>query len=72
MSAWISTYGSAHATGMDPRKRCSKYYIKYDAGKGSFMGSIPANLIIDAKTMKILARNVSANQVPSKLAQYLP
>ena len=57
---------------MDPRKRCSKYYVKYDASKGGFVGSIPSNLLIDAKTMKILARGVTAGQVASKLAQYLP
>ena len=72
LNAWISTYGSAHATGMDPRKRCSKYYLKYDASKGALVGSIPSNLLIDAKTMKILARGVSYSQLPSKFSQYLP
>ena len=41
LKAWIQAYGSAHATGMDPRKRCSKYYLKYQAGKG-LVGSIPS------------------------------
>ena len=57
---------------MDPKKRCSKYYVKYDASKGAFTGSIPSNLLIDAKTMKILARGVSYSQLPSKFSQYLP
>ena len=72
LDAWISTYGSAHATGMDPKKRCSKYYLKYSASKGAFTGSIPNNLLIDAKTMKVLARGVSYSSLPSQFGKYLP
>ncbi len=57
---------------MDPNKRCSKYYIKYNAAKKAFSGAIPANLLIDAKTMKIVERGVKASQLPSMFAKYLP
>ena len=72
LDGWIKAYGSAHATGMDPSKRCSKYYVKWNAAKNAFSGSLPSNIIIDAKTMKILEKDVKASQVPSTLAKYLP
>ena len=57
---------------MDPRKRCSKYYIKYNPSKGAFTGSIPSNILIDAKTRKILAKGVKYSSLPSSFAKYLP
>ena len=72
LNGWIKTYGSAHATGMDPRKHCSKYYVKYDSSKGAFTGSIPFNILIDATTMKILEKGTPYKSLPSSFAKYLP
>ena len=71
LDGWIKAYGSAHATGMDPNKRCSKYYIMWNAAKNAFSGSLPSNLLIDAKTMKVVERGVKASQLPSMFAKYL-
>ncbi len=57
---------------MDPNKRCSKYYIKWNPSKNAFSGSLPSNILIDAKTMKIVEKGVKSSQVSSMLAKYLP
>ena len=57
---------------MDPNKRCSKYYIQWNASKNAFSGSLPSNVLIDAKTMKIVETGVKASQLPAMFGKYLP
>ncbi len=72
MNQWISAYGSATATGLDPNRTVSKFYIKYDSTKKAWVGAIPHNIIIDAKTRKVLEAKVSFSQLPTMFAKYLP
>ena len=47
LSSWISTYDALGAIGLDPKKLSSQYNTK---------GTIPMNMILDAKTRKVLVK----------------
>lgn len=63
--AWVKIYKAAGASGIDPRRRSSQYYYS-----GATV-SIPYNFILDAKTRKILERNVSAATLTSRFDYWL-
>ncbi len=47
LSTWISTYDAMGAIGIDPKKLSSQYNTK---------GTIPMNMMLDAKTRKVLVK----------------
>ena len=67
LEEWVKTYKAAGISTIDPRRNVSKYY--YD---GTGKVGIPYNIIIDAKTMKVLEKKVSASQIETMLKKYLP
>ena len=67
LEGWVKIYKAAGVSVIDPARRTSKY--NYD---GSGKSYLPANIIIDAKTRKVLARGVKASGVEAALQQYLP
>ena len=70
LTQWITAYGSATAAGLDVGRLTSKFYVKYDSSKGGWVGSVPSNIIIDAKTRKVLEKGFSYTQIPTLLAKY--
>ncbi len=70
LNQWITSFGSATAAGLDPRRRTSKHYIQYSASKGGWVGAVPHNILIDAKTRKVLVSKVSLSAIESTIAQY--
>ena len=66
LEGWVKIYKAAGISTIDPRRNVSKYY--YDGGQVG----IPYNIIIDAKTMKVLEKKVSASKVEAALQKYLP
>ena len=66
MDNWVKTYKAAGISTIDPRRNVSKYY--YSGGKVG----IPYNIIIDAKTLKVLEKKVSYTKIEAALQKYLP
>ncbi len=66
LEGWVKTYKAAGISTIDPRRNVSKFY--YD---GSGKVGIPYNIIIDAKTRKVLVKKVGLSQVESTIAKYL-
>ena len=67
LEGWVKLYKAAGISTIDPRRNVSKFY--YD---GTGKVGIPYNIIIDAKTRKVLAKKVSASAVTAALDKYLP
>ncbi len=68
MNNWITSWGSATATGLDPSRKTTPIYIRNSGGKWG--SAVPHNIIIDAKTRKILAKGISPSSVPAEMAKY--
>jgi hypothetical protein len=66
LANWVSSYTPAGTTGIDPRARSAKFYLN-----GSPTVSIPYNIIIDAKTRKILEKEVSYTNLETTIQTYL-
>jgi hypothetical protein len=66
LMAWVDYYKAAGASGIDPKRRSSKFY--YDGGASV---SIPYNFILDAKTRKVLEKKVSAANVEARIQYHL-
>lgn len=66
LKAWVDYYKAAGCSGIDPKRRSSKYYFD-----GSASVSIPYNFILDAKTRKVLEKQVSAANVEARIQYYL-
>lgn len=71
---WVAAYKPAGATGIDPRRRTTPYYVYYgkdSSGKSGWIGAVPYNFIIDAKTRKILWRGGYSSSFETTFSQYL-
>jgi hypothetical protein len=66
LDAWVAAYKPAGVSGIDPLRRSSKIYYT-----GGSVG-IPYNIIVDAKTRKILKKKVPLSSLEPVLSQYLP
>ena len=64
LDSWISTYKAVGACGIDPYKQSSQYNSK---------GTVPLNLIIDAKTLKVLDKinGASKSALEAKIKTHL-
>ena len=66
LEGWVKLYKAAGISTIDPRRNVSRFY--YD---GSGKVGIPYNIIIDAKTLKVLEKQVSYSKVESTIQKYL-
>lgn len=71
LDAWIKAYGAATAAGIDPQRRTTPYYVRYDETKKGWVGAVPHNMILDAKTLKVLEKGVPYTQIESTIQKYL-
>ncbi len=64
LTSWITGYNPMGACGIDPKKLSSQYNTK---------GTIPMNMILDAKTLKVLEKwnGGSASVTEAKIKKYL-
>ncbi len=65
LDTWIATYKPAGASGIDPEGHSSKYLFS------GVISSLPFNMILDAKTLEILEKNVKAADLEAKIQQHL-
>ena len=65
LDGWNKIYKPAGACGLDPRRVSTKYYYS-----GGPVG-IPYNILLDAKTRKIVEKKVPASQLTSMFQKYL-
>ena len=63
---WVKQGDPLGAVGLDPVRAIMLYFPK------SSTVSVPFNMLVDAKTMKVLARGFKANAVDSTIAKHLP
>ncbi len=66
LDAWVSAYKPAGVCGIDPLSRVAQF--TYDGPTVTY----PFNLLIDAKTRKILEKEVSSSALPASFQKYLP
>jgi hypothetical protein len=71
LNQWITAYGSATAAGLDVGRLTSQFYVKYDTTKSAWVGSVPSNIILDAKTRKVLEKGFSYSQIPTLVEKHL-
>lgn len=71
LDAWLNSIGQADAAGIDPRRRTSPLYVQYSSSAGGWVGSVPHNMLIDGRTLKILEKKVSPTQLTSSFQKYL-
>ena len=64
LNGWVSIYKAAGASGIDPRRHSSKYYYS-----GGTVG-IPYNIILDAKTLKVLEKKISYTKLEPLFQKY--
>ena len=64
LKSWISTYNAVGAIGIDPKKMSTQYNTK---------GTIPMNMMLDAKTRKVLVKwnGGNATKTENMIKQYL-
>ena len=70
LNSWITAFGSATAAGLDPARRTSPFYVTYDTSKSAWVGAVPHNIMIDAKTRKVLATKISYTKLEAEFQKY--